>query len=116
MNSEPLKGFKEQSQLLTKQQMEYNAMAERYKDKKLLQQEIARKSKNIVNEKINQNVPDVKAGMSKLNKDKALGSVKGVLNSKNNRMAGKPVGQRLIPGITLQTYKDKVFMIDFGMQ
>jgi hypothetical protein len=31
-------------------------------------------------------------------------------------MAGKPVGQRLIPGITLQTAKGEGFMMDFGLQ
>lgn len=114
MNLEQMKGVKEQTQVLTKQQAEYNALMQRYKDKKLLQQEITRKAKGVINEKINQNTPEVKEGMTALDKHKK--SLKELLSKKNNSMAGKPIGQRLIPGINLQSYNRDVFMIDFGLQ
>jgi len=114
MNLDQMKGVKEQTQVLTKQQAEFNALTVRYKDKKLLQQEITRKAKDIANEKLNQNTPEVKEAMTVLNKSKS--SLKEILNKKNNSLAGKPIGQRLIPGITLQSYKRDVFMIEFGAQ
>lgn len=114
MDLDQMKGVKEQTQVVTKQQVEYNALIQRYKDKKLMQQEIARKAKEVVNEKLSQNTPEVKTAMSTLNKSKK--NVKELLSWKNNGMSGKPLGQRLVPGITLQAYNRDVFMIDFGLQ
>jgi hypothetical protein len=111
-----VKGIEEQTQVLTKQQAEYKIMIERYKDKKLVQQELTRKSKDIVNDKLNHNTPEVKKAISAFNKKSEAKSIKEILSKKNNSMAGKPTGQRLIPGITLQSYKREVFMIDFGLQ
>ena len=114
MDLDQMKGVKEQTQVLTKQQAEYNALIQRYRDKKLMQQEITRKAKAIVNEKLTQNTPEVKTAMSTFNKSRKR--VKELLSWKNNSMNGKPIGQRLVPGITLQAYNRDVFMIDFGLQ
>jgi hypothetical protein len=116
MNSKQVKGVEEQTQALTKQQLEYNTLVEQYKDQKLMKQEMARKAKNLANDKINQYTPEVKDGMAALDKAKTLESAKDILNTKNNRMAGKAIGQRLIPGITLQSYTRDIFTMDVGLQ
>ncbi|HMG94090.1 MAG TPA: hypothetical protein VK589_28715 [Chryseolinea sp.] len=114
LNMEQMKGVKEQMKTAADKQAEYDALVQRYRDKKLTQQELTRKAKNLVNDKINKDVPEVKKGMDVINKSKS--TVKGMLSKENNQMAGKPIGQRLIPGITLQSSKANVFVVDFGLQ
>jgi len=113
MNLEQMKGVQDQLKIAADKRAEYDALVQRYRDTTLTRQEFARKARNLVNEKINKNVPEVKEAMDALNKVK---SAKEILNQKNNGLAGKPIGQRLIPGITLQSIKGDVFMIDFGLQ
>lgn len=113
MNLEQMKGIQDQMKIAANKQAEYDALVQRYRDTTLTRQEFTRKARNLVNEKINKDVPGVKEAMEGLSKVKAA---KEILDQKNNGMAGKPIGQRLIPGITLQSVRNDVFMIDFGLQ
>jgi len=113
---EQVRQVEEQTQVITRRQAEYEALLQRYRNKKLMREEITRKAKDIVNDKLTQNSEEVKSAMSTLSKSKSKKSIKELLSWKNNSMNGKPVGQRLIPGITLQYYNRHVFMMDFGLQ
>jgi len=114
MKLDQLEGVQEQTQVFTKQQAEHKALIQKYNDKKLLQEEMRRKAKSMVNDKFTHNTPEIKKAMNELTKHKK--SVKEILDKKNNTMADKPVTQRLVPGITLQWYKKPEFEMDFAMQ
>jgi hypothetical protein len=110
----------EQKQALTKQQMEYMNMMQRYQDPKLLKDEIQRKSRNVVNGKINQYTPSFKEAQKKIADAKKLNSkgdkFKDLKLKRENELADKPTYERLVPGITLQVYQKEVFTIDWGAQ
>lgn len=115
-----VKGIEEQKQVLTEQQLEYKAMMQRYQDKKLLKDEIARKSRNVVNGKIDKLTPSFKEAQEKIDKAKKLNpnveQYKGQKIKRANEMSAAPLRERLVPGITLQVYNKDVFTIDWGMQ
>jgi hypothetical protein len=105
---------------LTQQPEEYNAIIERYKDKKKLQEEIIKKSRNVANDKFNKLAPAVKDAEAKISKSRKLKST--ILSLKNsdlkreNAMKGKPLSERIVPGITMQTYPQNLILMDVGMQ
>jgi len=117
---EEAKKLEEKKLTLTKQQLEYNTMLQRYQDKKLLKDEIARKSRNVVNGKINKLTPAFKEAQEKIAKAKKINSNVEKFDDgklkRENEMADKPFKERLVPGITLQVYNKQVFTIDWGVQ
>lgn len=106
---------------VTAKQQEYEAMINRYKDKKLVQSEMKRKITNVVNDQLNQLSPEVKKAQASFAKSKKLYSEANSLSSamkkkKTNAMAGKSFGQRLVPGLTFQAYNRSVYSVDWGLQ
>lgn len=106
----------EKAKALAKQ-AEYDALIKKYRDKKLMQEEIVRKSKNVVNDKLNKFSPAVKEAQEQLSKAKRLRpkvtSVKDMLKNHPNAMKGKPFRERILPGITLQVYNNSPVTIDW---
>lgn len=117
---ELVNNFSKEAQRHTDEQAKYEAMIARYKDKKALQQEIARKAQNVANEKINDNTPQFKKAQQQIAKAKKLNpdvkSFKEMKKKRTNEMKGKPFYEHLVPGLTVQAYNKKIFAVDWGMQ
>jgi hypothetical protein len=117
---EPLQNFSSETQKITAQQAEYQALIQKYKDKKALQKEIAQKAKNVVNDRLNQHSPAFKEANAQLAKAKklkpAVNNLKDLNKKKTNEMKGKPLYQRLVPGLTFQAYNAEKLTIDGGLQ
>jgi hypothetical protein len=109
----------EQKEKLTKQQEEYLAMVQQYRDKKLEREEILRKAKNVANDKLNKFTPEITQAQEKLAEAKkaksGLSSVKAFFKRPNS-LKEKPFYERIVPGISLQAYKNKVYSVDFAPQ
>lgn len=104
----------------SKKLAEQEAMIQRYKDKKLLQQEILRKSRNVVNDKLNKFSPafkDAEARIARARKIKpTIGKMQEERKIRVNTMSGKPFRQRLVPGMTCQVYNGHRFNMDWAVQ
>jgi len=115
-----VKAVSEQKNLLTKQQLEYHAMMQRYQDKKLLKDEIARKTRNVVNGKVDKFAPTFKEAQANIAKAKKLNSnveqYKDGKIKRENEMKDKPFYERVVLGVTLQVYNKEVFIVDWGIQ
>lgn len=96
------------------------AMLQRYQDKRILKEEILRKSKSVMNDKISSLTPQVKDQQQKLGKAKKLNSsVPSVKNMKEKRsepLKERPLCERIVPGISFQTHKSDVFAVDLAPQ
>lgn len=96
------------------------ALLQRYQDKRIMKEEMLRKSKNVMNDKINTFTPEMKARQKDLAKVKKLNaSVPSVKNMKHKRtdpLKERPLYERIVPGIALQTHGGNVFAIDFAPQ
>jgi hypothetical protein len=106
--------------VVTEKQKAYEAMVAKYKNKKLVAADMKRKMANVVNDQINMKTPQVKQAQEAMAKQKHMrgksAEIKGIVKKKENILGSKPFGQRLIPGITLQTTRREDFMVDFGLQ
>jgi hypothetical protein len=116
-----VKGAKKGMGAATAKQQEYEAMINRYKDKKLVQAEMKRKMTNVVNDQLNQQTPALKEAQASFSKSKKLYKDANSLSSavkkkQTNAMEGKSFGQRLVPGITFQAYNRSVYTMDWGLQ
>ena len=84
------------------------AMLKQYRDKKLLTQEIKRKSENLANDLFLKNADKVKTAQDQLSKSKqAAGKIKNVrdvFTKRSTELEGRQFYQRLVPGITWQIY------------
>lgn len=109
-----------EAQQLKALQAQHEAMLQRYKDKKLLQDEITRKSSNVKNSVINKSsevLKQVHEQTSKARKlNSAVQSVKDMPKRRTNEMKGKPFFYRLQPGVTIQSSNDTIFTIETGIQ
>jgi hypothetical protein len=100
--------------------MKYKSVVERYKDEKLMKEEIQRKLREVANDKVNQYTAAVKdaqkhiANAKKINP--AVQAYKDITRKRPNQMKGKPFRQRFIPGITLQAYNGEKFAMDVAAQ
>jgi hypothetical protein len=96
------------------------AMLQRYKDKRILKDDMLRKSKNVMNDKLTSISPQVKDQQQKLGKAKKMNSsVQSVKNIKEKRvdeLRERPFYERIVPGISLQSYNNGVFALDFAPQ
>jgi hypothetical protein len=119
-NVTEVKAVKEGTGKLTSKQAEYEAMMQRYRDKKLVEEEIKRKIKNVANDKVSQLTPAVQDAQKSLLKGKKIqqetSSLKSLLFRKGNAMAGKPLGERLVPGVMLQIYNKSIYCVDVAPQ
>jgi hypothetical protein len=99
---------------------EYQDIIQRYKDEKLLQEEIKRKAKQVANEKLSKFSPAIESAQQQIAKAKKLSpavqSFKDILKKRPNEMKGKPFRQRFVPGMTIQTYNSNKFIFDSGVQ
>jgi hypothetical protein len=96
--------------------LQYQDVVSKYKDKKLLQQEMLRKSKVLANEKLNKFAPVVQQAQATIGKAKKINplvqSFKDITKKRPNEIKGKPFRQRFSPGISLQTYKGSKVTFD----
>jgi hypothetical protein len=119
-NLDQIKAVSEETEKITKLQAEQEALLQRYRDKKLLQQEIERKAKSVVNDKLNQFSPAFREVQEKVAKAKkanpTVQSIKEIAKKRPNPMRDTPVRERLVPGITLQAYTNEAFTVDWGAQ
>jgi len=99
------------------------AMLQRYSDKKLIQAELKRKSANVVNDQMKDFMPSIKAKQADMVKAKKLsGNVVQTADSvkkikRENAMKGKPFRNRIVPGVTMQTFNGNGEMLfDLGPQ
>jgi hypothetical protein len=98
---------------------EYENLIQRYRDKKLLQQEIMRKSKLVANEKLTTFSPDIKNAQETLAKTSKLSHVRkfrDIFKGVENEMSGKPFKVRFVPGSTLQVYGGQKVTADWAIQ
>lgn len=99
---------------------EYQSVIQRYKDEKLLQEEIKRKAKTVANDKLNQFSPAFKEAQEQIGNARRLKpgvqALKESTRRQANTMKGKPFRQRFIPGITLQGYNNDRFTLDLAAQ
>jgi hypothetical protein len=116
----PLKDFNSELQKVTAQQAEYEALIQKYKDKKALQEEILRKTRNVVNDKLNEHSAAFKEAQEKLAKVKKLNpavqSFKEIKKKRENEMKGKSFIEHLVPGVSLQAFNRDVFKMDIAIQ
>lgn len=98
----------------------YEAMVTKYKDKKMVMADMKRKMANVVTDQVNQYTPQVMEAQDAMMKQKRIlaktGKVKGTVKKKENILGAKPFGERVIPGLTLQTMRGEDFVVDFGLQ
>lgn len=119
-NLTKVKEVKEGTGKLTSKQAEYEAMMQRYRDKKLVEEEIKRKIKNVANDKVSQLTPAIQDAQKSLLKGKKIqqetSTLKAMLFRKSNAMAGKPLRERLVPGVMLQLYSKSIYSVDVAPQ
>jgi hypothetical protein len=113
-------GLKEAQQLQSKADQQ-RAMLEKYKDRKLAEQELRNKSMSIANDKVNLDVPQVKKADQNLEKTrKKFGNfqnLKDIPKRPPNELKSKSFSQRFIGGITSSffTYNNKK-LFDLALQ
>jgi hypothetical protein len=115
-----LKGLNAEMDKAKQMQAQQTALLQRYRDKKLLQEEITRKASNVANDYLGQHTAAVKSAQAQLAKSKkglsAIKNVKDVFKKKSDELDGKKFYQRLVPGVTLQMHNNKVFNVDLATQ
>ncbi len=103
-------------QQLTKQQQEYQALIQRYRDKKALQESIKRKAEGIVNEKFNKTsaaVLEAQERVARLRRKSSF-NIRNVLTS--NSLKDKPFRDRFLPGIAFTSYNSEAFTLETMLQ
>lgn len=100
-----------QTQKLREMEAKHAAMLQRYQDKKFIQEELKRKSANVVNDQLTKFSPAIKNAQSDISKTKKVYENSKLLppdsvkrKKRINTMAGKPFKKRIVPGVTFQTY------------
>lgn len=104
----------------TEEQAKYEAMIQRYRDQKLMQEEIDRKYKAVANDYVMQQTEKVNAARDKLNISKykkySLSNVKDVFKRQSDELEGKKFYQRLVPGLNWQIYNKGFVSSDISLQ
>jgi peptidoglycan hydrolase CwlO-like protein len=105
---------------VTEEQAKYEAMIQRYRDQKLIQEEINRKYRAVANDYVMQQSEKLNAACDKLNiskyKKRGLGSVKDVFKKQSDELEGKKFYQRLVPGLNWQIYNKVFVSSDISLQ
>ncbi|MCD9018410.1 hypothetical protein [Parachryseolinea silvisoli] len=104
----------------TAEQAKYQSLIQRYRDEKLIQEEIKRKAKTVANAQIAGHADKVqKAQQDLMNaKQKLSGKerVKAFFAKQSTELEGKKFYQRLVPGVTWQVYKRDYVSVDLALQ
>jgi hypothetical protein len=104
----------------TEEQAKYAAMVERYRDRKLLEEEISRKYKAVANDYVTQQAEKVQDAQKQLElskyKARRAKSLKDVLKKQSDELEGKELYQRLVPGLNWQIYNKGFVSSDISLQ
>lgn len=115
-NSKPVQELSEELKRANALKAEQEALLQRYQDKKLLMEDIKRKSANVANEVINPLSDEFKQAQEAVSKARKLNpavqSFKEIVRKRPNEMKNKPFYERLVPGIGLQPFNGADFEID----
>lgn len=119
LDAEKTKLTAEQTKILD-QQAKYEAMLQKYRDKKLIQEEVKRKATSIANDELAKHTANIQAGQKQLNKAKkglsGIKSVKDIFRKRSTELDGKKFYQRIVPGLTWQIYSRDYVSVDLGLQ
>jgi hypothetical protein len=117
---EPVSAAGKELTKATAEQAKYQAMVQRYRDEKLVQEEIKRKARTVANAQIAGNAEKVqKAQQDLLNARQKLSAkerVKALFTKQSTELDGKKFYQRLVPGLTWQVYKRDYVSVDLAAQ
>jgi hypothetical protein len=120
MKIDEVGGVAGEAQKAAAEQAKYQAMVQKYSDKKLLEAEIQRKAKNVVTDKLNHLTPAFQEAQEKIavtrKKYDEVASMKDLPKRRSNDMRGKAFYQRLLPGATLQVYNSDEIIVDAALQ
>lgn len=104
----------------TAEQARYQSLIQRYRDEKLIQEEIKRKAKSVANAQIAGHADKVQKAQQELMhaKQKLSGKekVKALFSKQSTELEGKKFYQRLVPGVTWQVYKQDYVSVDLALQ
>jgi hypothetical protein len=85
-----------------------------------MEQEIIRKAKLVANDKLNKLTPALKSAQQQIAKAKKLNpavqSFKDIVKKRPNEMKGKPFRDRFVPGLSLQSYRQEKFTVDWAVE
>jgi hypothetical protein len=119
-NLDQAKSVSEELQKASAKQLEYESVMQRYRDKKLIQEEMKRKAKNVANEKMVEFAPAMQKAQDQLAKAKKVNpfrqKIKNIVRSPHHAMKEKTFYERMVPGITFQVYNNDQFMLDVAPQ
>jgi hypothetical protein len=117
---EPVSAAGKELTKATAEQAKYQAMVQRYRDEKLVQEEIKRKARTVANAQIAGNAEKVqKAQQDLLNARQKLSAkerVKALFTKQSTELDGKKFYQRLVPGLSWQVYKRDYVSVDLAAQ
>lgn len=104
----------------TEGQARYEAMVQRYRDRKLLEEEISRKYKAVANDYVTQQAEKIQNAQRELELSKykatRVKSVKDVFKKQSDELEGKKFYQRLVPGLNWQIYNKGFVSSDISLQ
>jgi myosin heavy subunit len=104
----------------TEEQAKYEAMVQRYRDRKLLEEEISRKYKAVANDYVTQQAGKVQEAQKQLELSKYKPtrgkSVKDVFKKQSDELEDKKFYQRLVPGLNWQVYNKGFVSSDISLQ
>ena len=104
----------------TAEQAKYEAMIQRYRDRKLLQNEITRKYKAVANDYVMQQAGKVQLAQKQLELSKykaiRIKSVKDIFKKQSDELEEKKFYQRLVPGLMWQLYTKDFVSADVSLQ
>lgn len=116
----PVRAASKELTKATAEQAKYQSLIQRYRDEKLIQEEIKRKAKSVANAQIAGHADKVqKAQQDLMNaKQKLSGKekVKALFARQSTELEGKKFYQRLVPGMTWQVYKRDYVSVDLALQ
>ncbi|SKC85188.1 hypothetical protein [Ohtaekwangia koreensis] len=114
-----VKALTEGTNKLTSKQAEYEAMMQHHSDKKLVEEDIRRKIRNVANDKVNQLTPAIDEAQNALLKGKKIlkdsASLKVLKRTMRDAMASEPVAKRIVTGVMLQLYNRRVYSVDVDL-
>lgn len=104
----------------TAEQAKYQSLMQRYRDEKLIQEEIKRKARSVANAQLAGHADKVqKAQQDLMNAKQKLSGrekVKALFARQSTELEGKKFYQRLVPGLTWQVYKRDYVLADLALQ
>ena len=103
---------------LKKQKENLDTEMKNYQDKEYVKKKVINKVSNVANEKLSEQSTKIKEAQAKLAKYKqkynSVQSIKDLPKHRPNAMKGKPLREKIVPGITIQSYKKNYAEFDFS--